>query len=771
MTKRLYIHSPVTVVSGQVNFSFDEIYPTADIPVMSVTGDMGNVRSGMTVIFGTAPGLDDLGRQRIRVDNFTDDDHIYIGYSSRGTKDGEVNIAPEDYFTVLDERRVWSKNQRFYKQEVEPFVTVLKDYDLSFSGLNLSLQTDPKANMGPARAGNIDSLTGLLSLEFSASDSYSVPFGVGIVSYFWEIGDGTFTLGDETSEDIEVDFPAGVRYVALTVTDTNGRTHRMEVIVYARDPENDTCVETWQVDVDRNQTGQRLTIKIFSDLPRSTYPDNTVVLMFDDEHPDSFCEFVGWIYTDPMSLEIVRTGALRDTTLDALDLVGMLDKIPGQTISVQHREDFYNIRIAESASAGAEILIVDPLQVKLRVGDTLTTGSQTITLTSVGELDTTAIGVEPLDDPVTEDDIAVFVKLPSVWGEMYRPDMYMLIDFIARWHSVAFELADFILPELDAGMGYMLNIKEASAGSIYRQMQEQAHSICLDHSIGCNIRGQLTLRMDPILQDTFNRTDIIQADLNGHIGKVSYTHKRLPAYQWIKGGAILEGWTPVATTINVDYIIRATETAIGGATSVSVYPLPVDLPDGSILYLVGLGGQLLPWITLSAAASETDTTISVEPLEEQVEIWDEYQITVEETGPEKIPTVYCVAPGLTPSQGTETMTINNKIAQNDGDLASVIGMLWARVNSEWGEFDIDLIGEELGDIDPTEFTWVTASQIKSKYIPQRNLPFFEEDTRFLPLEFRKTYTYDKTGIIGSFKLKVERETSGIQALVVTSEDI
>jgi hypothetical protein len=698
-----------------------------------------------------------------------------IGYSPEGIHDGQVTVPIGTHFTILDDRRVWARNQRFEKQEVEPFVTVLKDWDLHFPTVFPDGRSNfPKANAGPPRAGNIDSVTGLLTVEFDASDSYSLPGGTGIVAYLWEVADGTITVGTEEDAQITVTFPAGRRYVGLTVEDSDGYIHKMEIPVYARDPDDDDCVAVWQVSISGTQEGQRMSVRVFSNLPRTTYPDGCFVIFFDDEDPDHYVEFYGWIYTDPSSVEFVETGALRDTTLECYDITGMLDRIPGQSQSLEHRHIIRSILITEDAAAGSNIVIVSPLEFELEIGDVLHLGSTSgtsFTMTSNAAIGATALGITNIPEDVFDGDQFFIEEFPEEWGQSYRPNMHRVIDYILRFHSNGLELADLLLPGVDSGIFHNVHVKECAANTIYKQVQEVAHSICYDHNIGTNRKGQMVIRIDQLLLDPFFRTEDSWGSLNGHIASIRMEHTRAPRYQWIRGGAVEESWDATSTLEEVDYIIRPSATASIGATSVSVYPLHVDIPDNATIYKIGLEGQLLPWITLNGAHTAGATTLTVDALTEQVEVWDEYQYTAQETGPDKLVLLFCIAPGLTTGMGSESLTVNNKVASGIGELCDMIGNLWARLNNEWGYFDIDLTDDSLEHIDPAEFIWVEATEIAEKYVPQRNLPFFEADTRFLPLQIDRSYSYGIQGVSSSISLRLEREVSGIQAVPLTEDDV
>ena len=66
MTLRLFVLSPTVVYQAQVNQT-DFTYPLDQVGYDNPVGyNLAHVQVGQTVVFGTTPGGDDLGRQRIR---------------------------------------------------------------------------------------------------------------------------------------------------------------------------------------------------------------------------------------------------------------------------------------------------------------------------------------------------------------------------------------------------------------------------------------------------------------------------------------------------------------------------------------------------------------------------------------------------------------------------------------------------------------------------------------------------------------------------------
>lgn len=324
---RMYVLSYNAVFTARVNqASFD--YPIMEVDYDTVgVGPYTEILPGMTVLFGTTAGNDDLGRQRVKSADATT---LYIGKSSNGTMDGEVNLADNAYITVLNDFRVWSKI---------PYITddgtIYKDGNIGYTD-----ETDeipPKANGGPGMAGTISG--GALEVEFDSAASYS-PVGAAISTVLWDVKDGTITVGTLASAAITAVFAAGFRYVDLTVTDANGKSHTTHIPVYARDPDADTSIGKFQIERHAiSKEGQQLSVRILEDLSEATYLDGTLVMIWEDEPADgadrSHMRFIGWHHTDPAQIRAERTGILRDTTFECLDIAGKLATLPGFPVSVE----------------------------------------------------------------------------------------------------------------------------------------------------------------------------------------------------------------------------------------------------------------------------------------------------------------------------------------------------------------------------------------------------------------------------------------------------
>lgn len=329
---RLFLLSPATVLAARVNLA-TPVYPLDQIPFDGVTaGAYTAVAVGQTVLIGSAPGLSDYGRSRVR--KAPTSTVLYVGRSSQGTRDGELTATDNAYLTVIDLYLVWAKIPY-----IAPDGTIHKDSDLVYN--DQGEKPPPVANCGPGTAGTINSGTSLLTVAFNGAASFATADGATITTYLWNVADGAITVGTSASSGITAAFPAGFRWVSLTVTDSNGKVHTSRCPVYARNPAADTTVANWQmVSHRRSQAGQQISVKVLSDIPVATYPDGTLALIWSRE-PASPSDrggvtFIGWHHTDPATITAQRTGTLKDTTLELLDVAGKLDTLPGFPQSIEY---------------------------------------------------------------------------------------------------------------------------------------------------------------------------------------------------------------------------------------------------------------------------------------------------------------------------------------------------------------------------------------------------------------------------------------------------
>lgn len=200
----------------------------------SATGDPADVLSGYTVEVGTTPGGRDVGITRARLDGVTGD-VLFIAE----TGSVELPVEAGHYVTVRRERQVWQRLQRLVDEAVDStFVntfTQYKDYGLAYTDENEYHR--PLANVEYAPAGWVSSGLTYRTVTLDATGSEAVAYGASITGYSWSLPVGVALVTGYTLTDsvIQVQADAGCHEIALTVTDSNGKTSTRYLLLWAHD--------------------------------------------------------------------------------------------------------------------------------------------------------------------------------------------------------------------------------------------------------------------------------------------------------------------------------------------------------------------------------------------------------------------------------------------------------------------------------------------------------------------------------------------------------
>jgi hypothetical protein len=479
-------------------------YPIDEITIDTVSGpSAGNswqdVRSEMTVIFGTSAGDDDLGRQRVRITppNATTLD---IGRSSQGARDGEVDLQNNAYVTVFNDFRAWA--QIPYIDPATDPPTIYKDSELAAGSLPTT--PPPIANCGVPAIGTVDSVSGKLrvTLPHETNSSFAVADGATLSTYTWRLPTTATLVSTESppgasmdgnrdvdAQRVTVDCDPGLSYFRHNVTDSNGNQHRAWVPVFAYDSTDSTAsqiIESFEiVSRTRTQQGQRLQIRITEDIDKDTYPDGTLVMLWDGEPAESKDRtnllFWGWHQGDPARIRSERTGIVKDVTLNCVDIAGRLAVLPGFPFTVG----------ADSGNF-------------------------------------------------------------SGWSYMGNANWFKFMTYLLNWHSNAFIVADW-KPDTSDLASYDFVVRTADGGNLYDQMHQQALAMVPDNHFTCNRLGQLLTVVDPMIQATGDRTSTIQTTLDGSDwSNIEYTTQHWPRFHWLREEAMrahtstLEGYFSIA---------------------------------------------------------------------------------------------------------------------------------------------------------------------------------------------------------------------------------
>lgn len=341
-TIHIYIDTPTPIFKARLDM------PTVTYPVTALTfdgvtlGAYTDVQADMTLLLGSADGLDDYGR--VRVQNILTSTTIPVGRISRGLEDGQLTITDNAYITILEDYRVWSKLP--YEALTDP-PTAHKDSDVlvEAGGQNYNIEIPPVANCGPGFAGYIDSVTGKLRVAFDGSLSFTMAEGATITTWGWAIpGSATIISGALDESALTVDFEPGFYWVQLSVTDSNGKGHSARCPVLAVDPANDVTLQQAAIESQRfTLSGQTLTLRLYGDMPRTTYPDGALVLVWYDAPSSpadrSHMKFIGWHQSDSWGMRSTPRGLVRDTLLTCLDVAGRLDTLPGFPQALERNDE------------------------------------------------------------------------------------------------------------------------------------------------------------------------------------------------------------------------------------------------------------------------------------------------------------------------------------------------------------------------------------------------------------------------------------------------
>lgn len=173
--------------------------------------DFAAIEEGYTLLIGTAPGLEDIGRARLR---------SISGTATSGTIKVSANSfawADNQYITIIELPEICEKTPYIDDNGV-----FFKDDDIPYVDQNY--KPNPIPIMGRDRAGRIGP-SGLITFALDGSASYSAKAGVTITSCLWSCTGGT--IAAPTSLTTTIDFTTPGHYVLkLTVTDSNGKSKK-----------------------------------------------------------------------------------------------------------------------------------------------------------------------------------------------------------------------------------------------------------------------------------------------------------------------------------------------------------------------------------------------------------------------------------------------------------------------------------------------------------------------------------------------------------------
>lgn len=370
---------------------------------------------------------------------------------------------------------------------IAPDGTLYKDSDIVVG--THTTNPPPCANAGPPAAGTIDSVTGQLQVMLPpvVNTSFATDDGATITGYQWTLPTGVTLAGGyaDTDAQILVDCDPGFYWIELTVTDSNANTHTARTFVFARDPADDACISAFEIVEHRvTRSGQTVSVRITGDIPGITYPDGTLAVLMDGE---------------PESLSV------RDNML------------------------FWGWHQTDPADISAE-----------------RTGTMAGTILECVDVGGRLDSLPGFSQVVYNDTKRDATANPAItWAYMVDPTWDKLLHYLLNWHSTALEVADWTWT--GTGVIFSFVVREAGGASLFAQVNRQCEALCPSYYLTCNRKGQLDCRVDPMLQDTGDRTSEVQEAISvDDWSHIRYAYHRPPAVHWLDDSAIVASATAVA---------------------------------------------------------------------------------------------------------------------------------------------------------------------------------------------------------------------------------
>ena len=150
-----------------------------------------------------------------------------------------ADFADDDYIFILNDYDVHIKLARYGSVSGSAGSQVLLDFNRPFAPPSAAT---PQAQQLPplisdhqaVYAAMVDDGTSLMTVVLAPTVT-AAQNGTTISTYFWEVEDGTITVGTDADKDITVTFPVGERYIHLTATDSAGNALTRHIWVLAHD--------------------------------------------------------------------------------------------------------------------------------------------------------------------------------------------------------------------------------------------------------------------------------------------------------------------------------------------------------------------------------------------------------------------------------------------------------------------------------------------------------------------------------------------------------
>ena len=326
----LSIFQPVAIFKAQVNNASagqgDRVITYDNVSL----GVFGRIENGMTMWVGTAPGLQDLGKIRVRSATST---------TITVSENNNIRWVDNAYLTVWNFFELWPVYPHIIQDPTNPEnVIFYKDYDIAYSNQNSVLGT--YVNAGPHRAVYLDPASGQAQVYYSSTGSYNLIGDTLNYNWFFE---GATVTGSSSADPGYITYNAPGHYVTrLSISGSSGgidTTYRYVSVYNQANPP----IQKWQLSSlngSRDEGGYTASFKVYEIIP---IQEHAVVVLFGENWygdtkvniggnfpnaGDTF--FVGYIDKGSIQYDYEHS----EVTFDAVSLTGIMKKSSGFSVSV-----------------------------------------------------------------------------------------------------------------------------------------------------------------------------------------------------------------------------------------------------------------------------------------------------------------------------------------------------------------------------------------------------------------------------------------------------
>lgn len=286
-TRYAIVHTPDVVCQVQPSEDASAL-TNAHIPVGTPSvGSLSAIKADYTVLI--TPSSDYKNDLQYRADD------CYITYARLDAGGAYVYIGntayqwtTSHYVTALKELRVFQRQIRLDDSRVQ-----YRDYDRLYS------KPKPRIYDLYSEALEIASGDSTVSKSFTPSAESMYPSGT-ISSWFWDVDGNTISTGTSSSQNITVDFTAGTHIVRLTVTDSNGVSNKLSILIAVIPADYNSVIADGMtvVSLDHSEEGHVGAINTVSDI--EPYLSGSMAMVCTKVHyangsSELITDMVGWL--------------------------------------------------------------------------------------------------------------------------------------------------------------------------------------------------------------------------------------------------------------------------------------------------------------------------------------------------------------------------------------------------------------------------------------------------------------------------------------------